>query len=183
MSLLAAVALEAGDGPQPFRLKHTREAIEHPTIPQDAPGGLTVRYRLNRGPIVEKSELNNQFDRVAETAKLLHEEGRPLERIAAVKELVRYPGDRTLYALILALRDQNPNVREHAAIALGDLGDVRAVKPLIDMLGYSDPRRAAIVARALEKLTQVHDLDISLEAWETWYEAYRRWPHDARPGK
>ncbi|MBI4866229.1 MAG: HEAT repeat domain-containing protein [Candidatus Wallbacteria bacterium] len=176
MLALAPCAVAAEENP--FHLKDTREAFEHPSVPQEVPDGLTVKFRLGKGgPLVESKNLNGRFDRVEETAKLLDKEGYPLERQAAVQELARYPGEPTVYALIPALRDINPFVRERAAAALGEMGDVRAIRPLIDMLGYSDHGRAEVAARALEKITGVQNLGASLEAWETWWEAYRKWPH------
>lgn len=171
----------ANDQPRwepPFRSGPVLETLNHPTIPQEVPGGLKVTFRLGHdGPFTRVKDLNGSFDRVEQTSKLLDREGYPLERQAAVTELARYPGQPTVTALMRALRDINPYVRERAAVALGNLGDPRAIRPLIDMLGYSETGRAAVAARALEKITGQQEMGSSLEAWELWWEAYRRFPH------
>ena len=40
--------------------------------------------------------------------------------------------------LIAALKDENPGVRTEAAKALGEIGDARAVQPLIEALKAED---------------------------------------------
>lgn len=155
--------------------------MNHPTVPQEVPGGLKVTFRLGRdGPMTQVKNLNGHFDRVGQTAKLLEREGYPLERQAAVTELARFPGEATVTALMRALKDHNPYVRERAAVALGNLGDPRAIRPLIDMMAYSEVGRAVVAAQALEKITGQREMGASLEAWELWWEAYRRFPHGAK---
>jgi HEAT repeat protein len=53
--------------------------------------------------------------------------------------------------LLKFLKDEDPEVREYAAAALGDIGDPRAVSPLLDML-KTEPKRRYIAAWALGKL-------------------------------
>ncbi|MBI4870120.1 MAG: HEAT repeat domain-containing protein [Candidatus Riflebacteria bacterium] len=186
LSLVASASLGSASGllsatpPMVPALKAdlTSQAVDHPTVPQEVPGGLVVRYRLGRdGPFAESRKLNGHFDRVSELSKVMAVEGNPRERMAGADELARTRQDSSRDTLIRALRDINPIVRERAAVALGKFGDTKAIRPLIDMLGYSEPVRAAVAARALEQITGVRDLGPSLEAWENWYEAYRRFPH------
>lgn len=54
-------------------------------------------------------------------------------------------------ALAAALRDEDENVREAALYALGEIGDERAVVPLIEMLHHSDTPVRETAARKLGK--------------------------------
>lgn len=71
------------------------------------------------------------------------------ERKAAVELLCKLGSRHALRALISALKDRESDVRSEAAHCLGELGDRRAVQPLIDTLGSSTMRSAAL---ALGKL-------------------------------
>ncbi len=52
---------------------------------------------------------------------------------SALEALVKIGNQGTEY-LIVALKDENMNIRFRAVLALGDIGDERAVKPLINSL-------------------------------------------------
>lgn len=68
-------------------------------------------------------------------------------------ELLRKGNVRGLLAI---LRDTSlpPKVRDHAAGALGEIGDKRAVKPLVEALGEARLRRGAAVALGRMKAKQ-----------------------------
>jgi len=71
-------------------------------------------------------------------------------RRRAALELARYKDDATYQALLEALRDRDPDVRHGAVIALGRLGDDRAVETLCRPWVLDDPsveiRWAAVTA-------------------------------------
>ncbi len=54
--------------------------------------------------------------------------------------------------MIEALKDEDPEVREAAAENLGDIGDPRAIVPLVEALDDEDPDVRSEAYRALEKL-------------------------------
>lgn len=60
--------------------------------------------------------------------------------------------ESTVGALIQALNDTDPDVREEAAKALGEIGDSEAVDPLIQALKDTDPRVRASAVEALGKI-------------------------------
>ncbi|OQX58121.1 hypothetical protein B5M50_04900 [candidate division KSB1 bacterium 4484_219] len=75
-------------------------------------------------------------------------------RYVAVQILrhTRFPG--ALRQLIKLLNDEVPAVRQEAAYALGEIGDKRAVRPLLNMLvEYKDEADRKAAQTALKKLT------------------------------
>ncbi|HEY3346175.1 MAG TPA: HEAT repeat domain-containing protein [Nitrospirota bacterium] len=72
------------------------------------------------------------------------------ERDEAYKRLVTI-GEPAVPQLLATLGDSDADVKEYAAAALGDIGDRRAVKPLLDMLANSKHRRY-VAAWALGKI-------------------------------
>lgn len=66
----------------------------------------------------------------------------------AIHVLVKI-GAPAVDALISALSNSNPSVREFAALALGKIGDRRAIKPLIDLLSDQEKRVCMRAAEAL----------------------------------
>lgn len=107
----------------------------------------------------------------------------------AIKPLVAFLGDSTNDAgdaavtalipfrqaavepLIAALADREPLARANACKALGEIGDYRAVEPLIPMLGEQGPRTKQVRRAALEALrritTQTFDADPA--RWREWW--------------
>lgn len=75
-------------------------------------------------------------------------------RMAAVAELGRSRGPKVLEALLGALRDENRDVRWVAVEALGELGDRRAVQPLLQYLRRKEAYRwgKRLVADALGEI-------------------------------
>ncbi|MEO0247749.1 MAG: HEAT repeat domain-containing protein [candidate division WOR-3 bacterium] len=71
-------------------------------------------------------------------------------RNTAIKALIEI-GTPAVEPPIAALRDSDKNVRERAAYALGEIGDVRAVKPLVDALKEFRDTRIVVVERRLKK--------------------------------
>ena len=73
-----------------------------------------------------------------------------------INDVYRWEAEGNIECLIAALKDKDSNVREAAAEALGELGDKRAVKPLLTALKKdkdSNVRDAA--AKALGKLGKI----------------------------
>jgi HEAT repeat protein len=76
-------------------------------------------------------------------------------RVTMVNALGKIDGRLTVPVMIYALGDSNPVVRELAASFLGELGDVSAVKPLIQLLG--DKSSIECQKEAADALWQIGD--------------------------
>jgi len=79
---------------------------------------------------------------------------------------VERPGavHRDVYALIEQFRDKTrPHLRIDAALALEDLGDVRAVSALVEGLFDSDPEIRKYSAKALITFRSVRSVDALIE--------------------
>jgi hypothetical protein len=65
--------------------------------------------------------------------------GEMLEKIRAVYALTGLKGQAVIDLVVKALKDPSPDVRAAAARALGEMGDLRALKPLVEALDDEDP--------------------------------------------
>ena len=74
--------------------------------------------------------------------------GVPLEEDSGQKSAIKSPVD----ILVTALQHEDSGVRERAATALGNTGDLQAVNPLIQALADEDPAVCWEVAQALRKM-------------------------------
>lgn len=96
------------------------------------------------------------------------------KRVQAAKELANYRNNEAAAeALFLLLEDSNDLVRVTAAQALGEIGDKRAVGPLIELLKERDLCMRRDAAEALERLDWKPANDnqrvlraIALDQWE-----------------
>jgi hypothetical protein len=88
---------------------------------------------------------------VATAAATLAKGGSTAERMAAAKRLGTSRNPRALQSLVAALKDENRDVRWAAIEALGELGDRRAVPPLVEYLEKPEAYRWArrLIASAL----------------------------------
>jgi HEAT repeat protein len=59
---------------------------------------------------------------------------------------------RDVTSVIEALDEEDPGIRRSAAEWLGRLGDPRAVEPLLELLGDSDPSVRAMAVWALDEI-------------------------------
>lgn len=86
-------------------------------------------------------------------------------RVFAVSGLINVPSssNRIVNAIINALNDDHAEVIKSALFALGEIGDPRAVKPLIELLALSSEFGEDIIY-ALEKINTPE----ALKAVETW---------------
>jgi tetratricopeptide (TPR) repeat protein len=73
-------------------------------------------------------------------------------RSAAEEALGDLHDTRAVDPLILALKDNDSDVRRNAARALGNLGDTRAIEPLKSVLNYEDYEARYAAEEALNKL-------------------------------
>jgi len=61
---------------------------------------------------------------------------KPDRRMEVIKALAEISDKRVLKAIVAALDDEDAGVQNHAAIALGKIGDIEALEPLIHALQY-----------------------------------------------
>jgi len=80
----------------------------------------------------------------------------------AAYESLTEAGAPAVPRLIAALEDNDPNIREYAAGALGNIGDERAVEPLMDMLRTAHVRRY-VAAWALGEVNAAGAVDLLIE--------------------
>jgi HEAT repeat protein len=83
------------------------------------------------------------------------------------EEIRRLKDARDVDALLALLGDPAFLVRERAALALGDIGERRAVAPLITLLRSRDPASEEVAA-ALGMLSDPAAIDVLLEALSDW---------------
>ncbi|HIA00925.1 MAG TPA: hypothetical protein EYN66_03310, partial [Myxococcales bacterium] len=95
------------------------------------------------------------------------------QRSAAIKALKKFGDKRAVKPLSELLDDKMGCIARDAAEALGDIGDVHAVEPLIKALGNDDLGVRDVVAKALDKLKWKPDTDglraaylIAKQDWE-----------------
>ncbi|MDP3791387.1 MAG: AAA family ATPase [Candidatus Omnitrophota bacterium] len=90
-------------------------------------------------------------------ASYLSKDRARVEAIEALSKSTDLTSPEVVDSLIEALSDRNADVRKHAAEALGNCGDKRAIKPLIRALDDSEASSSA--ASALDKLGVVKTTD------------------------
>jgi hypothetical protein len=103
-----------------------------------------------------------------------------LVRASAAKSLGEEKEQSAVTLLCTLLMDEVREVRWASANALGEIGDERAIKPLIDSLKVKDGRFCFLVTRALKKITK-ECLSEDYKAWQSWYET--EWKPRHRDGK
>ena len=98
-------------------------------------------------------------------------DGDPFVRGSAATALGRLGHVEAFEPLLAALGEPNEMgvIHHHVAFALGEIGDMRAVPALADLVGDSGARGPAS-RRALVKLTG-EDLGQDADAWRRWWEA------------
>ena len=74
------------------------------------------------------------------------------EKIEAISDLSSHNGDEVFNSLMKALVDKSPGVRATTINALGTLGDMRAVEPMLKILKKDGPEVRYVVCISLAKL-------------------------------
>ena len=75
------------------------------------------------------------------------------ERVGYVASFVlSQMGEVVVEPLLLSLQDENPAVRARAAVALGEIGFTRVVRPLRDLLADKDPQVRKAAEEAIRKI-------------------------------
>ena len=87
------------------------------------------------------------------STRLFNRDPKVCSRAADIMVLL---GDIAVAPLIKALDTADPYLRQQSARALGEIGDPRAVKPLLALL---EDREAAVVAQAFSALVNLNDAD------------------------
>jgi HEAT repeat protein len=70
----------------------------------------------------------------------------PKKKCELIRSLAKHRGDEVLQALVGALKDSDETVRVYAVGTLQDLGDIRAVEPLIEVLATDTARQPCYYA-------------------------------------
>lgn len=113
------------------------------------------------------------FDRYHEVLKLVRHKERAV-RLAAVLELKGYRTVKAARAITSRLGDEDYEIRETCAWALGELGYRSAILPLIEALQYSRSESArTTIGNSLRKLTG-KNYGTSYRRWSAWYEVMHR---------
>lgn len=92
-------------------------------------------------------------------------------RMSVIKAIARVADDRRLPALMEALKDKELGVQNHAAMALGDIGDKKAVAPLIEVMSTAKDTSGTggvikFAADALGRLSDPAAVDALIKALE-----------------
>lgn len=132
------------------------------TLPTPPVGGLLAMFagesqencaRFEPFPKLNVKELEERKDVQGLMKALQHEDTRIWgEASGALIEI----GEPAVEPLILALKDVNPRVRWIAAAALGEIGDARAVEPLVNAI-TTDPERD-VRWHAVDSLGKIGDV-------------------------
>lgn len=98
---------------------------------------------------VETEWLSCQKEIIPELIDYLKQNENPIVRTRAAWGLGVIASKEATPALIEALDDQNANVKFISIWSLGDIGDERAVDPLVGWLGSEEPRMSAQASKSL----------------------------------
>jgi CHAT domain-containing protein/HEAT repeat protein len=146
--------LEDLTGHREPQLRHAAvESLGMIAAPESAPA--LVRLLGHREPSVDPSAVRAAIDRVdrSHLARALPEalRGRAPDRRGAVRYLREQPYAEALDGLHVCLTDLDPETRQGAADALGQLADIRAVLPLLGAFGDENAAVREAAARSLTK--------------------------------
>lgn len=153
------------------------------TIPQLRVGGnlqdqwvigtmrdTTVDFLLEKRQVRWRE--SNPYQRVEETLDVLRHHDDWRTRKAAIDDLMWSPSARTEEALIQALRDPMPRVRERAALALARIGTNQSLVPLMDAMKNTPGPVRDVLGETLRKLTG-EDYGRHYDRWTRWWRANR----------
>ena len=112
------------------------------------------------------------YDRVQETLHVLRHHKDWRTREAAIDDLLWNPSAKTEEALIRALRDPIPRVRETAALALAKVGTNRSLVPLMNAMKSTPGPARDTLGETLRTLTG-EDYGRHLDRWTRWWRANR----------
>lgn len=123
-------------------------------------GWVTFDPAKGRGPTARASKQVLWLAELGRLAKSLHESAEPETRLEATEELLRFadrsplPGELVVEPLSVALgSDPSAEVRAASAEALGELGDLSALRPLGEAVAEDEDSAVRIAAaEALAKL-------------------------------
>lgn len=86
---------------------------------------------------------------VSDSLVAIHKAGNRIKMEGIVAELQNSLGKSALETIISYLTDNNPDVRAGSALALGLIGDIQVVKPLVTALSDQNLRVSTVAATAL----------------------------------
>jgi|GEM_PF-371799 len=93
-------------------------------------------------------------------------------RLLAVRVLAQKRGDGVLEALVDGLKDKAPRVVIESAYALASIQDLRAVRPLIDLLAATEKEKGLVWVAARESLTAITRADFpTADKWRSYWDA------------
>jgi HEAT repeat protein len=101
--------------------------------------------RVNLNEAVQKQDVNT-------LVMVIKNPKTPMDRNNAIRALARIRGENAVEPLIALLKDENTYVRSAAAEALGEIGDVRAVRPLLFAARYPALRLTRPEIVAIQKI-------------------------------
>lgn len=115
---------------------------------------------------------SNPFVREDETLDVLQHHKDWRTRRGAIDDLLWKPTARTEEALIRALRDPVPAVREEAALALARVGTNASLVPLMNAMKNTPGPVRDVIGESLRKLTG-EDYGRHYDRWTRWWRANR----------
>ena len=131
-------------------------------VPPERVASLVARLGDQIPPVRQAAaQALNELDQDPGTARrlldALHSPEREVRR-AAARALIGHAGIDALPSLIQASADQDVEVRQAVVAAMGELGDARAIPPLLDRLAH-DPA-AQVRAEAAFRLGKIGTVDL-----------------------
>lgn len=137
------------------------------TLPPESAGYAQAQQELSRFETeAPMRESMSEQRLVAYTAQL--KSGSDMERLEAIRSLLRQPDAGSVGLLVGALKDKNPYVRRLAARGIAQLGDRQAAGSLVALLRDRSPFVRQEALQSLKALTG-ESVGDNQKAWSVWW--------------